>query len=217
MLRDPHRMAGFDSQLSITTRTWWSMHPRERGTMMIFKKGDVETYTGQKVNVLDPVGSTINIEDIAHALSLQCRFNGHCREVYTIADHCLNGVELMRRSGCSTADRLGFLLHDAAEAYIGDIVTPVKELISEWYAPVEKRLHDVILLRLCPKGFTYDVEKIKGFDLLMLKMESFDLMTSRGRGWGWDWTDMNAEINEVEDSETVFISTYNQLMKGLRR
>jgi hypothetical protein len=98
-----------------------------------------QTYTGKMIDVVDPAPSMVSVEDIAHALSMTCRFGGHCRDFYSVGEHSLLVERLGGRSlrpsnedqsAISAAyllkTRLAFLLHDAAEAYLGDIVTPIK-------------------------------------------------------------------------------------------
>jgi len=91
----------------------------------------IQTFTGKKFYPFSPKVEDICIEDIAHALSLICRFNGHCREFYSVAQHsCLvSGLCGAKRKNASKYHqdlaKLG-LLHDAAEAYLGDIARPIK-------------------------------------------------------------------------------------------
>lgn len=79
------------------------------------------TYTGRQFYPLAPEVQDIVIDDIAHALSNLCRYNGHCRTFYSIAEHSLR-VSL----AVPTDDALWGLLHDASEAYLGDFVSPLK-------------------------------------------------------------------------------------------
>ena len=81
----------------------------------------ITTFTGRRFYVLDPRAEDVCIEDIAHSLSLQCRFNGHTRSFYSVAQHSVLVSEL-----CAPADAPYGLLHDASEAYIGDMSAPLK-------------------------------------------------------------------------------------------
>jgi len=90
----------------------------------------MQTYTGKKFPT-NPTASDICIEDIAHSLSMLCRFNGHCKEFYSVAQHSVFVSNLAM--GCTEVaeDQLVYvsklgLLHDASEAYLGDIPTPIK-------------------------------------------------------------------------------------------
>lgn len=84
-------------------------------------KAWISTYTGKKFHVLSPHEDEIRIEDIAHALSLQCRFTGHVKSFYSVAQHSVLVSQL-----CDPKDALYGLLHDATEAYIGDMSAPLK-------------------------------------------------------------------------------------------
>jgi len=97
------------------------------------------TYSGLKLDLLNPQPAMISIGDIAHSLSLQCRFNGHVNYHYSVAQHCV----LMSQWDLP-GDPLYRLLHDAAEAYLGDIITPIKLLIPNIHT-IEDGLMQVIL------------------------------------------------------------------------
>jgi hypothetical protein len=86
--------------------------------------GWIGTHTGTKFWPLEPVASKIFIKDIAHSLARQCRFNGHCGPFYSVAEH---SIEVScRLAEVSVEFALWGLLHDAAEAYLSDIVRPLK-------------------------------------------------------------------------------------------
>ena len=99
----------------------------------------MQTYSGKVVDLKAPTPDMISIVDIAHALSMTCRFGGHCKKFYSVAEHSV-WVEVAGRSeGYFTnitptcwEHCLALLLHDAAEAYIGDIITPVKGLVPDF-------------------------------------------------------------------------------------
>lgn len=103
----------------------------------------VTTYTGRHIDLLNPVPEQIHIDDIAWSLARTMRFNGHTVRPYSVAEHCLLGSTQIL-----PAYRLEFLLHDAAEAYLGDVVAPLKgtamfagyrELEARWAAAVSLR------------------------------------------------------------------------------
>lgn len=84
----------------------------------------IQTYTGRKFFPLNPRAEDICVEDIAHSLSLKCRFGGHCLRFYSVAQHCVLVSKLLEPAEESTL--LWGLLHDAAEAYIPDFAAPIK-------------------------------------------------------------------------------------------
>lgn len=100
------------------------------------------TYTGRSVDILNPTEDMIDIIDIAHSLSNQCRFTGHTLSFYSVAEH---SVRLSGRF-LTLEDKRWALMHDAAEAYISDIATPVKHLpeVHAVIAPIEERFLRVI-------------------------------------------------------------------------
>lgn len=98
------------------------------------------TASGREFYPLSPSVDAIAIEDIAHALAYQCRFNGHTRVFYSIAEHCVSVSRL-----CAPEDALWGLLHDASEAYLGDLIAPVKYLPGLWaYRDLEARVLQVV-------------------------------------------------------------------------
>lgn len=105
------------------------------------KKGCwIETFTGKKFHVLDPKPEEIDILDIAHALSMQCRYSGHVKKFYSVAEHS-TFVSFL----CPDAPLEG-LLHDASEAYISDLSRPVKYFseVGKHYKEVESHLMKAI-------------------------------------------------------------------------
>jgi len=88
----------------------------------------MQTYSCKRFDPICPRAEDIDIRDIAHALSQICRFGGHCREFYSVAQHCVHVAEIVAAYDKAPSDdlRAWALLHDAAEAYVGDIVRPIK-------------------------------------------------------------------------------------------
>lgn len=134
--------------------------------------GMMQTFTGKYVNPLDLKPDDIDIVDIAHHLSLICRFNGACMSFYSVAQHSLLVSDLMPNE-----DKLAALLHDAAEAYISDVTRPVKYSI-----PDIKKIEDRIIVKILAK---YDCSgadwaAIKKADNVILATERRDLMVPTG-------------------------------------
>ena len=106
----------------------------------------IRTYSGIFFSPLSPSPEDIVPGDIAHALSLMCRANGHFRSFYSVGQHCLSCEAEAAAAGLPEKTRLACLLHDASEAYISDITRPVKLGLPE-YRTIEKRLQDAIYRR----------------------------------------------------------------------
>lgn len=96
------------------------------------------TYSGRKFFPFDPKIEQIDIVDIAHALSNLCRYNGHCSEFYSVAEH-----SILVSQAVSKENALWGLLHDAAEAYICDIPSPFKKYLEQ-YAGYESVILELI-------------------------------------------------------------------------
>lgn len=93
------------------------------------------TATGKWFDVLNPDPALINLTDIASALSKLCRFGGHCREFYSVAEHSIQVSRLVaQRSGATKEGIAWALLHDASEAYVTDVPRPVKHQIPQYIA-----------------------------------------------------------------------------------
>lgn len=101
------------------------------------------TYTGKRFYPLAPEMETIDVCDIARALSLMTRANGHLPHFYSVGQHCVNCVKEAKARSYSRRVQLGCLLHDASEAYLSDITRPVKQYLSN-YKEFEQHLQNKI-------------------------------------------------------------------------
>lgn len=116
-------------------------------------KDSITTYSKVHFTPLDPKLEDILIEDIAHALSLMTRANGHFSEFYSVAQHCIACCEEAIQRGYSNVVALACLLHDASEAYLADITRPIKKsLIS--YLEIEEKLQNAIYKKYIKRALT---------------------------------------------------------------
>lgn len=133
------------------------------------------TWSGLHLDVLDPQPDQINILDIAHGLANECRFAGQCRVFYSVGQH-----SVLASQNVSKSHALEALLHDAAEAYIKDIPSPLKALLPE-YRAIEERLARVIRYRF---GLPMTLSpEVKQADLRLLATERRDLMRYDPADW----------------------------------
>jgi hypothetical protein len=117
----------------------------ERGIYPPERHGDfMQTFLGRKFWPMDPRADEVFIEDIAHSLSLQCRYAGHCHRFYSVAEHSVLMARHLRWEGVDVA--LWALLHDASEAYLVDIPRPVKPYLGG-YKEAEAKVMAVVAER----------------------------------------------------------------------
>ena len=131
--------------------------------------GWMQTLTGKKFYPLNPTLDSIDIIDIAGALSKMCRFGGHCNKFYSISEHCWH---LSYKA--SPPNRLAALMHDASEAYIADIVRPIKPHLQNYRA-----IEDGLMEKIAEK-FDFDwplPQEVKHLDLGILSDEREQNMT----------------------------------------
>ncbi len=134
-------------------------------------KGHILTYTGKFFNPLDANPDDIDLWDIAHALSNLCRYNGHVNHFYSVAQH---SVLCAQRFEPGSYLRKRALMHDASEAYLGDVVAPLKHSgYYEFYIEAEERIMNAI----CDKyGWPHEEpEEVKEVDIKMRGAEMRDL------------------------------------------
>ncbi len=143
----------------------------------------IETFSGLPFLPLSPIPDDIRIQDIAHALSQQCRFAGHTRVFYSVAEHCVRVSQLLDFWGERRSVILQGLLHDASEAYLVDIPTPLKQ--SAEFAGY--RTSEAHLQALIYDSFGLGVNEhliVRKADAVLLSTEARDLMPFRPAHWG---------------------------------
>lgn len=162
----------------------------------------ISTFKG-KFN-FDLVDNKYPIEEIAHSLSNLCRFTGHCNKFYSVATHSMLVASLVPNKMALYA-----LLHDAAEAYIGDIATPLKNKI-EWIGKFEQKiLKDIYVYhRLLPPTQNI-LERIKKADLIALAIEKEMLLNDDSI---WDsLADVRMDERDLDEYVDIIMADSPQL------
>ncbi|WP_025918474.1 hypothetical protein [Herminiimonas sp. CN] len=137
------------------------------------------TYTGRYISLTEPAEAEFHITDIAHALSQTCRFGGHTRQFYSVAQHSVLVSQMV-----PVEYRLQALLHDAAGSYFGDMVQPLKGLSSmRPYRDYERVMRSRLFDAFGVTPSAESTEAIKRADLQMLAAERRDLMAPDLSPW----------------------------------
>jgi hypothetical protein len=137
---------------------------------------DILTHSRQYFNFLKPHLYRATISDFAFSLSKICRFGGHCHPFYSVAQHSVLVSYLVEPHLAFPA-----LMHDCAEAFLGDCTKPLKQLLPD-YRALEKTIEAVLFRQL---NIKYPLHhSIKHADLIMLATEQRDLMPEHDDEWG---------------------------------
>lgn len=170
-------------------------------------QGWIQTYTCKKFYPLNPNMDDVCIEDIAHALSNQCRFTGHSNSFYSIAQHSVLVSYL-----CDHKDALYGLLHDASEAYICDLSSPLKRSgLFENYKNFEKTLQSIIYKKF---GLSeQEPVSVKEADVRMLYTEARDLFNEIHLDWEWIKEPYPFKIEALPpgESKDLFLNRFKEL------
>jgi len=171
------------------------------------KKYWVQSFSGRKIDLLDTAIDSIVIEDIAHSLSMLCRFKGHSKQFYSVAQHSVIVSYI-----CEPQYSFYGLLHDASEYVLGDMPAPLKRSgkINE-YKKIEKILQGKIYNRFGLKDDEPD--DIKRADLLALSTEAYNFMNPLHPDWKNIYNPLDIDIVALPpaDAETLFLSRFDQL------
>lgn len=167
----------------------------------------IQTYSGIRFTPTNPRYECILIQDIAHALSMQCRFIGHCKEFYSVAQHSV-AVSYI----CNEEDALWGLLHDASEAYLVDIPKPLKDSGQfDAYLNFESKMMTAVCNRFGLKR--KEPASIMRADKLMLATESREFM---GKRCDWIYSDnplpLHIKSMLPQDAKKAFLLRFIQLM-----
>lgn len=165
----------------------------------------ITTFSKRRVRLHEIHPEDFVIEDIAHALSLQCRFTGHLRRFYSVAQHCITASEL-----APVGFKLEALLHDAAEAYLADVARPIKNLPGmDGYIRLDKAIDQAIRAQF---GLPLDMTpEVKAVDNQLLCTEARQLLPDHEWTDGLPFFQVSLSTLTPEQAENVFLQKFHAL------
>lgn len=194
----------------------------------------IQTFNGGGFWPLDPRPEDVRLEDVAHALALKCRYNGHCRRFYSVAQHSVLMADwLAARPGVQWWEPVFALLHDSGEAYLADIPSPVKGHTGvrtgdasggggwESFADLEDRVVWAVTQRLCPALPETDMTRVGLADKRILIDEVTELFTAEQLS-AWTFPDglmplgVPVEPWEWQKAELEYLAAWNRHTAGVR-
>lgn len=178
----------------------------ENGAMLSPQASMIEVYGGGFVDVLNPDPATLTLGDIARGMGFTCRYGGHISRFYSVAEHAVLVHDLLRERGASPGILRAALFHDAAEAFLGDVVAPLKWALRRvelerdrmsWtddpataghrsaYDVLTQRMEDAICVAFAVKPQLLELPDIRVADMWALRIEAQALTRTGGEHWRW--------------------------------
>lgn len=192
------------------------MHTANQATAAVpLIRPDILTQGGRYIDFIAVDDNDYDVEDIAHALANLGRFTGHTRSFYSVAQHSVLASRIVPEE-----DALAALLHDASEAYLGDVAKPLKELLPD-YRAIEERLERALFAQF---GVPYPLPaSVKRADRILLATEKRDLMPAHDRSCGSDDWALIAGIEPLAErivplppwaAKQLFLARIDELTQG---
>lgn len=187
-----------------------------RGALLVNMKDCITTYTKKQFNTFDPQEETICIEDIAHALSMMTRANGHFPEFFSVGQHCIQCCREAIARNYVPQTALACLLHDGSEAYLADVTRPVKKNMT-MYLQIEEQLQNMIyhkLLGYLPVG--EEAELVGNIDDACLYYEFDHFMGEKlAEEEPVMMSEPDYKVRPMKDVEEEFLKLFHQLQKEI--
>jgi len=171
----------------------------------------LQTYSGLIYNIMSPNLEHISIIDIAHSLSMQCRYNGHTKKFYSVAEHSCILCDFAINHDYPLSSRKWALMHDASETYLGDIIRPFKIILNGY------QVYEDITLTAIAKKFELNLpipNDIQIIDLLILNNERKHLLIPNIFDWGIgeeSLSDIKIECWEPSQAKKEFTDRFIKL------
>lgn len=174
----------------------------------------ITTYTGKHFRPLEPDPQLVKIEDIAHALSMICRGNGHVKTFWSVGEHCICCAREAAERGMSERMILACLLHDASECYMSDVPRPFKKELPE-YQKWEDHLLSLIYEKFLGSDLTEKEQiQLKEIDNAMLWYDLEELLEEKQCGEAPEiHVDLNYAVRTFSEVEAEYLEIYNKYQK----
>jgi 5'-deoxynucleotidase YfbR-like HD superfamily hydrolase len=163
----------------------------------------MKTFSGENIDFNDPKLDNIKIIDVAHALSHICRFVGHTPTFYSVADHSLNVMRWLKKEGNCQEIQYAGLLHDAHEAYIGDLIRPVK-IHTPLYRAMESTFKEIVTRTFSIPRDSTGAEAVEKADNIILVLEAKHFFPRTNL-----WIELGNELfpgKEIDDGFEIHVS-----------
>ena len=176
-------------------------------------KNYITTISHIRLNPTEPTEESIDIIDIAHALSMLTRANGHFDTFFSVARHSINCALEAGSRGYSKKVQLLCLLHDSAEAYIGDMTRPLKQQIP-YFSEIEGKYQKIIFSKYIGELTDEEIRLARGIDDSMLY---YEFMLFNGEEINVEATpisvDLKNSIKPIDDTKHEFLELFKELTK----
>jgi hypothetical protein len=171
----------------------------------------ITTYGGTHFYPTEPDPNGVHITDIAHALSLICRGNGHVKSFYSVGQHCIGCAKEAKARGYDNRMILACLLHDASECYMSDVPRPFKKTMIE-YQKQEKHMLDVIYTKFLGSTLTEEEEKkLREIDDGLLYYDLIELLNEQSEGPGPQLkVEPDYRLRPFEEVEQEYIKIFEE-------
>ena len=176
--------------------------------------GMVMLPSGAHFSLIDPDPAQIDIKDIASTLAKMCRFGARCGRFYSVAEHSFRCAFVGHMDGLPKEARFALLMHDAAEAYTGDVASPLKRMIGELYGPIEARVAAAVSRRF-EIDFDKWTDEIHEIDKAVVLAERKALYPDYPEKWpnedGVRVLDLRFDFCDFAEAENLLIRYFNLL------
>ena len=184
--------------------------------IFLVDKNCISTINHIRFDPTKPSYEVIEIEDIAHALSYITRANGHFNKFFSVARHCINCAEEAKMRGYGERVQLLCLLHDAAEAYIGDMTRPLKLRIPE-FSKIEKEYQNIIFSKYLGELTQEEIRLTREIDDAMLYNEFLRYNGEKLLEYEPKiHIDLDATVKSIDETKAEFSAKFNELFGAVK-